>query len=224
MLLDSRGSLFPIQPHFPFEGLCETLEVAVRPALRGAVIVATGGDGAFLFKLFASLEAKATSMLPFVKLTRVRASDVPRSMPQHRLLWTLTPRRCRRDAGPRRCGDGGFTVSKLSEIVKLKGNDSEAGSFDLTCLGKSIVSATVGLLHGDVASFKDATTESEMALMSALSQRPVSIVIEADQSFFPLYKTGGITATCETELDYGVFAVGDGTECGTDEFFSAFEG
>ena len=41
MLLDSLGSLFPIQPRFLFEGLCETLESAVRPALRGAVIVAT---------------------------------------------------------------------------------------------------------------------------------------------------------------------------------------
>ena len=48
----------------------------------------------------------------------------------------------------------------------------------------------VGLPHGDVVGFKDATTESELTLMSALTQQPVSSAIEADQSFFHLYETG----------------------------------
>ena len=74
--------------------------------------------------------------------------------------------------------------------MKLKGTDSETGNFDMTCLRNSIVSATVDLLHGDVVGFKDTTTENELALMSALNQQPVSIVIEADQSFSHLYKTG----------------------------------
>ena len=74
--------------------------------------------------------------------------------------------------------------------MKLKCNDSETVTFDLDCLGKSTVSATVGLLHGDVVGFKVATTENELALMSALSQLSVSIAVEAQ-----LYKTGVITAT-----------------------------
>ena len=63
----------------------------------------------------------------------------------------------------------------ISSIVNLKENtfDSETGSFDLTdcglefifCLGTSLVS--VGLPHGDVVGFKNATTEGELALMSA---------------------------------------------------------
>ena len=49
------------------------------------------------------------------------------------------------------------------------------------------------LPHGDVVGVKDTTTESE--LMSALSQQPVSIAIEADLSFFQLHKTGVRKAT-----------------------------
>ena len=41
---------------------------------------------------------------------------------------------------------------------------------------------TVGLLHGNVVGYKDTTTASGLAVMSALGQQPVSIVIQADQS------------------------------------------
>ena len=112
-------------------------------------------------------------------------------------LDTDPMRRCRRVGAP---GQGEEVVDEASSagaapscytesIVNLKGNtvDSETGSFDLTdcgleyisCLRKSLV--RVGLPHGDVASFKDATTENELTLISALSQQPVSIAIEADQ-------------------------------------------
>ena len=39
------------------------------------------------------------------------------------------------------------------------------------------------LPRGGVVGFKDVTTEIELALMSAKNQQPVSIAIEADQSF-----------------------------------------
>ena len=41
----------------------------------------------------------------------------------------------------------------------------------------------MGLPHGDVVGFKDATTVSGLVMMSVLSQQPVPIAIEADQSF-----------------------------------------
>jgi len=60
-------------------------------------------------------------------------------------------------------------------------------------------------------SYTDVTTNSDAALMSALNQQPVSIAIEADQAAFQLYKTGVSTASCGTNLDHGVLAVGYGT-------------
>ena len=94
------------------------------------------------------------------------------------------------DTDPDEASSAGAAPScYTSLIVNLEGNtfDSETVSFEWTecglefisCLGKSLVS--VGLPHGDVVGFKDATTENELALMSASSQQPMSIAIEADQ-------------------------------------------
>lgn len=71
------------------------------------------------------------------------------------------------------------------------------------------VAGSAPTAHTDVA-----TTDT--ALMSALSQQPVSIAIEADQSAFQLYASGVLTATCGTSLDHGVLAVGYGTLDGQD--------
>jgi len=45
-------------------------------------------------------------------------------------------------------------------------------------------------------------------LESAISQQPVSVAIEADQSVFQMYSGGVITTGCGTNLDHGVLAVG----------------
>merc|ERR1711955_78431 len=67
-----------------------------------------------------------------------------------------------------------------------------------------------------VTGYKDVSTDSEQALMSAVAQQPVSIAIEADQASFQLYSSGVLTASCGTRLDHGVLAVGYGTDAGSD--------
>jgi len=67
-------------------------------------------------------------------------------------------------------------------------------------------------------SHTDVQTNSDSALMSALAQQPVSVAIEADQPAFQLYKSGVFTASCGTNLDHGVLAVGYGTLSGTDYY------
>lgn len=57
---------------------------------------------------------------------------------------------------------------------------------------------------------------TEAALMEALQVGPVSVAIEADKFSFQLYSHGVYTATCGTNLDHGVLAVGYGTEDGKD--------
>ena len=64
-----------------------------------------------------------------------------------------------------------------------------------------------------VTGFKDVPSGDEASLLSAVSQQPVSIAIEADQSAFQLYKTGVLDSPfCGTNLDHGVLLVGFGTE------------
>eukprot|EP00605_Chrysophyceae_sp_TOSAG23-4_P002492 GSChrysophyteH1.ASY1.ANO1.2755.1 assembled CDS len=64
----------------------------------------------------------------------------------------------------------------------------------------------------------DVPTKSDDAMMSALTQQPVSIAIQADQKDFQLYKSGVFTGECGTQLDHGVLAVGYGTESGSDYY------
>jgi len=63
----------------------------------------------------------------------------------------------------------------------------------------------------DVISYYDITPNSDIEMMSALSQQPVSVAIEADQRDFQLYSSGIFTGKCGTKLDHGVALVGYGS-------------
>lgn len=52
---------------------------------------------------------------------------------------------------------------------------------------------------------------TEEDLMQAIARQPVSVAIEADQTLFQAYSQGVLTASCGTNLDHAVVAVGYGT-------------
>merc|ERR1712048_1115568 len=103
-------------------------------------------------------------------------------------------------------GDNGFKFAEKNAICteesyKYKGSKG-------TCEASK---CTVGLAKGSVAGYKDVDTDSEQALMEAVSKNPVSTAIEADKFAFQLYKSGVLSRTCGTQLDHGVLLVGYGT-------------
>jgi len=67
-----------------------------------------------------------------------------------------------------------------------------------------------------LSSYTDVPTNSDAALMNAIAQQPVSVAVEADQNSFQFYSGGVMTASCGTNLDHGVLAVGYGTDAGQD--------
>jgi hypothetical protein len=60
-----------------------------------------------------------------------------------------------------------------------------------------------------VTGYTDVTPKSMAALMSAVEQQPVSLSIQADRSFFQIYKSGVMDSPrCGSQLDHGVLVVG----------------
>lgn len=90
----------------------------------------------------------------------------------------------------------------------VSGTTQTGGTCETTC--STIVGSTI-IRHVDVA-------KSDVAVMSAVAQQPVSVAIEADQRDFQLYSSGVFTGVCGTNLDHGVLLVGYGTEKGEDYY------
>ena len=70
----------------------------------------------------------------------------------------------------------------------------------------------VGLALECVTGVKDVTANGVEAIMDALVQKPVSVVIETGSVFLHLYSGGVMTFWCDTNLDHGVLVVGNGTD------------
>lgn len=100
-------------------------------------------------------------------------------------------------------------VCTEADYPYVSGTTKERGTCDTSCTKNTKAAPK---------SFTDVQTNSDSAMMSALAQQPVSIAIEADQTAFQLYKSGVFTATCGTNLDHGVLAVGYGTLDGQDYY------
>jgi len=86
-------------------------------------------------------------------------------------------------------------------------------AFDQTCQA----SGAKGLVK--VEAYHDVLPNSVQQLKAALDIGPVSVAIEADHASFQFYEGGIINdASCGTQLDHGVLAVGYGKE-GDQEYF-----
>ena len=93
-----------------------------------------------------------------------------------------------------------------SDYPYFSGTTQKEGTCQKTC---HVVSGSGVKAHVDVK------PNSDTDMLSALSNGPVSIAIEADQKAFQLYKSGVFTGSCGTNLDHGVLLVGYGSDSGT---------
>lgn len=107
--------------------------------------------------------------------------------------------------------DGG-SMPLAFEYVTTTGMCTEA-SYEYTASKGSCESKICddAIPKGGVTGYKTVKSESDKALMSALSLGPVSVAIEADQMAFQMYQGGVLTGECGANLDHGVLAVGYGS-------------
>jgi len=111
-------------------------------------------------------------------------------------------------------GCNGGLMDNAFEYIEKSGITAEAdypytsgGGVTGTCKTSSIKPAVT------VTGYTDVPAKDEVALKSAIEKQPVSVAIEADKSAFQLYKSGVLdSASCGTQLDHGVLAVGYGTD------------
>jgi len=68
----------------------------------------------------------------------------------------------------------------------------------------------------DVSPSPQVTPATEADMQAAVTQQPVSVAIEADQSAFQFYSGGVMSGSCGTRLDHGVLVTGYGTDAGSD--------
>jgi C1A family cysteine protease len=113
--------------------------------------------------------------------------------------------------------NGGLMDNAFSWIKKNNGLCSEQDYPYISSTTKSAGSCekTCSNVKGSaILKYVDVEPNSDSAFIAALSGRPVSVAIEADQREFQLYKSGVFTGTCGTNLDHGVLVVGYGTDNG----------
>jgi len=110
--------------------------------------------------------------------------------------------------------NGGLMDYAFEWIISNKGITTEAAypykAADGNCK-KNMKAAA------NIVGYKDVPQGNEQALFQAVTQGPTSVAIEADQACFQFYSGGVLDdASCGTQLDHGVLAVGYGTDKGKD--------
>jgi C1A family cysteine protease len=114
-------------------------------------------------------------------------------------------------------GCNGGLMDDAFQYVIENGLTTEA-AYPYTATGPNACKAAGKAKVVTASGFTDVVPNSETALMSALTEQPVSVAVEADQGSFQFYSGGVMTASCGTQLDHGVLAVGYGTVGGQDYY------
>ncbi|XP_058196806.1 ervatamin-B-like [Rhododendron vialii] len=106
--------------------------------------------------------------------------------------------------------NGGSIVAAFEFIKQNQGLSTEANypyvGQEGTCKSENLYESTAM-----ITGYEDVSTNSEQALLKAVSNQPVSVAIESGGGDFQFYSSGVFSGTCGTRLDHAVTVVGYGT-------------
>lgn len=113
---------------------------------------------------------------------------------------------CSKAEGNHGC-QGGLMDYGFKYIIKNGGIDTEK-DYPYTAKNGVCNSAKANKHVSEIKSFQDVRSDDESQLGKAVTQQPISVAIEADQTAFQHYRSGVFDSTCGTKLDHGVLIVG----------------
>jgi len=119
---------------------------------------------------------------------------------------------CSRSFGNDGC-NGGLMDDAFRYIISNRGIDTEA-SYPYMARNEPTCKFTTANIGATISSYKDVTSGSEAALLTAATARPVSVAIDASHNSFQLYMSGiYYEPLCSSvNLDHGVLVVGYGAD------------
>lgn len=109
-------------------------------------------------------------------------------------------------------GCNGGLMDQAFEYIIKQGSLCTEQDYPYTATGPNACNVCSSPVPLKMSSYKDVTSGSESALMTATNLGPVSVAIEADQSSFQFYSGGVMDGQCGDQLDHGVLVVGYGTD------------
>ncbi|CAK8577165.1 unnamed protein product [Lathyrus sativus] len=110
--------------------------------------------------------------------------------------------------------EGGLMEDGFEFIIKNGGITSETNYPYKATDGSCNNATTVPVAK--IKGYEKVPVNSEVALLKAVANKPISVSIDASDSSFMFYSHGIYTGECGTELDHGVTAVGYGSANGSD--------
>ncbi|KAI5682905.1 hypothetical protein M9H77_04133 [Catharanthus roseus] len=111
--------------------------------------------------------------------------------------------------------EGGEMENAFEFIMKSKGIASES-TYPYTAADDTCNTKEESSRAATIKGYEKVPANSEVALLKAIANQPVSVFIDASGTAFQFYSSGVSTGDCGIEIDHGVMAIGYGkTENGT---------
>ena len=107
-------------------------------------------------------------------------------------------------------GCSGGLMNNAFSYIQANGGITTEANYPYVAANQQCNQALANQKAATITTYFIVSTNSAVALETAIAQQPVSVAVEADQMVWQSYRSGTITSAynCGTNLDHGVLAVG----------------
>ncbi|XP_038712417.1 zingipain-1-like [Tripterygium wilfordii] len=106
--------------------------------------------------------------------------------------------------------NGGWMHDVFDYVVQNQGITTDT-NYQYQDMKETCDTTKAANIAAQITGYRDLPPNDEAALLAAVSQQPVSIVVDSSGLDFQFYETGVFTGDCNTTMSHAVTAVGYGT-------------